>query len=128
MPDPKTTAAPASPKKRKLALKWSHLEVGALVADFHAHGLEGVEKRADPTAREPRYGLHDAESAKAKLIELGLVAKPEKPVISKAATEFVGEFVTTVDGFEGPDRVLAARLAIMSLRELLPKRERNGAT
>jgi hypothetical protein len=122
MPDPKT---PAAPKPRKPRATWSHMEVSVLLIDFQTHGLEGVMKRADPLNSD-RYGLHDADSAKAKLIELGLVAKPEKPVISKGAEEAVGGFVALVNGFNGPDRVLAARLAIMSLRELLPKREQKG--
>jgi hypothetical protein len=123
MPDPKTTAAP---KPRKPRATWTHVEVANLLTDFHAAGLEGVETRADPTAREPRYGLHDADSAKAKLIELGLVAKPEKPVLGEHHIADVEQFVKNVAALSEVNRILSARLAIAKLRELLPKRERNG--
>jgi hypothetical protein len=120
MPDPKTTAAPK--KTRKLPLKWNHAELGALVGDFHAHGLEGVEKRADPLKGD-RYGLHDAESAKAKLIELGLVAKPEKPVLEAEGKAIADNAVAAINAIDEPQRTLMVRYMLAQLRELLPKRE-----
>jgi len=125
MPDPKTTAAPKPARKPRAT--WTHVEVANLLTDFHHGGLENVEKRADPLNSD-RYGLHDAESAKAKLIELGLVAKPEKPVLDASLANGVDKWVTIVGEFIEPQRTLAARYAIAKLRELLSKRERNGAT
>ena len=90
---------------------WSQLQVAELVAVYSTG--RGVGPVAGFTA----------EQCRAKLIELGIIQRAPKPVLSDAAKVVIDKALhDAVDIREEPDRSLAARYAIKRLQELLPKR------
>jgi len=89
--------------KRK---SWTQSDVAALVQLFMIGGI----------------GTIVAASDRAKLIELGLIAKPEKPALDEEHQQYVDDFVIGFDVLKDPQATLAIRYAIKSLQALLPKR------
>ena len=92
---------------------WTQANVAALVTAFH-------------TPKGP--GTSDfSERDVAKLIELGLVAKPQKPTLTEDAHAIVDKAVGSIHHLPEPQRTLALRHAIKSLQAFLPKREPKSA-
>lgn len=94
--------------RRKPRVAWTQAEVAALVTAFHTPKGLGT---ADFSERDT-----------AKLIELGLMDKPAKAVLTNEGRDTIDEFVREVGTLPEWLRPLAARYAIKRFQELLPKR------
>jgi hypothetical protein len=88
---------------------WKQAEVAVLVTAFHKGDMA------------PRLDRSAAE-AEAKLIELGLLSKPEKTAITQDDIEGVDQVIRSMFEYDEARRVLVARYLIKRLGELLPKR------
>jgi len=101
--EPVTGTLPFPKAKRK---GWTQLQVAGLV---HRHA------KGETVSDEERE----------KLIDLGLVAKPQKASLSVATSAEVDEGVLGLyDALVEPERTLAIRYAIKALTALLPKRSK----
>lgn len=100
---------PVVGKKRAV---WTQAEVATLVAGFDARtGAIG--------AMPVRFSRDEAV---AKLIALGLVAKPEKASLTVGERESVELVLHDFTDWAEPARTLAIRHALKTLQGLLPKR------
>lgn len=98
---------------RKPRATWTHAQVAALVKD--------VADAGPPPAPITAYG-HTADEVTAKLIELGLIPKPEKVALNAQTKKNLDALTANVAELAEPQRTLAARYTIAALRELLPTR------
>jgi hypothetical protein len=96
-------------RKRSRA-SWTGTQIALLV---HTH-LSGLPYHSDSG--------HTPTECEAKLIALGIVAKPKKASLGVPAQSLVDEALSVFDEFEDPERTLAIRYAIKALTALLPKR------
>jgi len=100
--EPATGTLPL-PKAKKARVSWTHAQVAGL---FKRH-----------YAGEPlTAGEH------AKLVELGLIAKPDKPTLGPGFIEDLDDFIRGTLPHDEPLRSLAVRASIKALTALLPKR------
>jgi hypothetical protein len=102
--EPATGTLPL-PKAKKARVSWTQAAVADLV-------LRSVDPGFAATAVEH-----------AKLVELGMRRKPERPTLIPAFQGLVDEALTAaLDELPEPQRALAIRYAIKALTALLPKR------
>jgi hypothetical protein len=103
---------------RKSPLTWSHQEVGVLGKLHQLHGdtPDGLHKT------EKSFERHTPTDVRAKLVELGLMEKPQKPTLTEVETADVDATLERITAMVEPHRTLAIRYAIDSLKALLPKR------
>lgn len=105
LPEPPTPVVPEPVVKAKRK-SWTQPEIVALVTAFHT-----------------QTGASDfSERDTAKLIELGLVAKPEKAGLTASMQSQVESVLQGFGLLPEPDRTLMTRYAIKQLQALLPKR------
>lgn len=97
---------------RKKRSVWSQAEVARLLT-AHVEGREEWVAVGRPAAE-----------CRAKLIELGLVQREPKPVLAEGHRRSLDEMAYKLGALAEPQRTLAVRYAVSSLRALLPKRER----
>jgi len=104
---PETLEKPGKTKRKG----WTQAHVAELV---RAHGL-GVMVGQDllPFSSDERH---------AKLVSLGFVAKPERPVLNEEVQLEVDGMIFSLTRLPEPQQPLAIRYAIKSLQALLPKR------
>jgi hypothetical protein len=93
---------------------WTQAEVATLVTHFHT--------KADARAIVGAWGSRSAAEVNAKLTQLGLVAKPQKPRLTEDAHTVVDKAVGSIHHLPEPQRTLALRHAIKSLQAFLPKK------
>lgn len=77
--------------------------------------------------RSTQPGFAATAPEHAKLVELGLRQKPEKPTLALADREIVDDAIADMLFEEEPTRTLQVRYAIKHLQALLPKREPKSA-
>lgn len=95
---------------KKTRNSWTQGEVAALV-----HGF---------ASRQNYLGTRTPTEVEAKLLELGLIPKAEKPGLTPEQMEEIDTSIEsrTWQFWDEPQRTLAVRYAIKSLQALLPKR------
>lgn len=102
---------------RKPPVTWTHQEVSVLTRLHGLHGdsPEGLHKTAKS------FEHHSPADVRAKMIDLGLIAKPVKPALD-ASHEAAIDADLSFRKWDEPHRTLAIRYAIKSLQAMLPKR------
>ena len=106
---PETLERPTKTRRKS----WTQAEVAELVTHFHT-ALVGSPAGA--------YGERSAAEVNAKLIELGLLEKPEKPTLPDDYRKDIDDALAVIADSHEPMRTLAIRYTLRSLKALLPKR------
>lgn len=112
LPEPLAAVKP-EPKPVKKRVSWTQAEVVALVQS-HAKSPANLADLSAP-------GRTHAECV-AKVIALGLVAKPEKAALEAGTRTIADHALSYFVDLDEPQLTLAIRYAIKSLQALLPKR------
>ena len=90
---------------------WTQAHVALLVREHAGAGSADAEKLP-----------FTVDERRAKLIELGLVARDPRPVLHEDLRSQLTVYVERMGALAEPQRTLAVRYAIRSLQALLPKR------
>lgn len=101
---------------RKARKVWSHQGIAQLILTYQ----QGGELSVDAS-----YAAGDGvKSAKAKLIELNFMPKPDEEQLAIEVHQDIETFISEIASLEPRQRVLAARATIQAVRDadLLPKR------
>jgi hypothetical protein len=105
--EPATGTLPL-PKAKRVRKSWTQAEVAGLV-----HGF---------ASRKNYEGPRPGDEVEAKLLELGLIPKKEKPSLSAIEQGEIDDMLDYFRAVDGNHPTLAIRYALKHLQSLLPKR------